>query len=119
MLSTKVDIIEEHHLVCSEEPVLAVSAVVAAAATAAVAAAVAAALSAAAAAEGGNGGVVRKAAVNDLTVCDLMPTDIFWPPKGLQGYVSHTSKEMYTIFSLSASASTYHKFCALQCLLVS
>lgn len=137
MLSTKVHIIEKHHLVCSEEPVLAVTAAAAAppaaaaaamgaatAATAAVAALSAAALSAAAmsaaaAAEDGVGGVVQKAAVNGWTICDIVPADIVWPPKGLQGFVSHSSKKFYTIFSLLASASTYHKFCALQSLLIS
>ena len=139
MLSTKVHIIEKHHLVCSEEPVLAVTAAAAAppaaamgaatAATAAVAALSpaalsaaalsAAAMSAAAAAEDGVGGVVRKAAVNGWTICDIVPADIVWPPKGLQGFVSHSSKKFYTIFSLLASASTYHNFCVLQSLLIS
>ena len=110
VLSTEVHIIEEHNLICSEEPVLAMSAAVAAAA----AAVRAAAISAAAAAEGGVSGMVRKAAVNGLIACDIMPADVFGPPKGLQGLVSHPRKKLDTILSLLASASTCHKSSAIQ-----
>lgn len=82
--------------------------------TAAAAAAVRAAAVSGAAAEGGVCGVVRKAAVNGLTVCDVMHGDVFGPPKGLQGLISHPSKKLYTILSLLVSASTCHRNCALQ-----
>lgn len=103
LLSTEEDIVEEHHLVCSEQPMLAMTA-----------AAVRPAAISGAAAEGGVCGVVRKAAVSGLTVCDVMPGDVFGPPKGLQGLISHPSKKLYTILSLLLSASTCHRICASQ-----
>lgn len=88
--------------------------------SAAAAAAMSAAMSAAAA-EGSVSDVVREAAVNGLTVCrlhDIMPTYVLRPPKGLKGLVSHPSEELYTILFLMASASTCHKYCVLQSLLI-
>lgn len=97
MLSTEVDIVEEHHFVCSEEPLLSMTlATAAAAATAATA-------------EGGGSDVTRKAAVDDLTVIrlhDLLLGDVLGPPQGLQHLVSYPSKEAYTVLPLLASAST-------------
>ena len=107
MLSTEVDIIEKHNFVCPEQPALAVSGGGGSAAAAAMSAA------AMSAADSAVRCVVRKAAVNGLTVCrlhDIMPADVLLPPKGLQGLVSHPSKKLYTILSLMVSASTCHNF---------